>query len=90
LRGGLSFFLEGIPMAVIYMTHPVFGQKVATSDMEADYDARNGWSRAAAEEAPAEEAPAEEAPAEEAPDAASNRLAAAHGSRRRRLPAQEA
>ena len=67
-------------MAVIYMTHPVFGQKVATSDMEAEYDARNGWSRAAVEEAPAEKAP----------DAASNRLAAAHGSRRRRLPAQEA
>jgi len=72
-------------MAVIYMTHPVFGQKVATSDMEADYDARNGWSRAAAEKTPADEALAEEAP-----DAASNRLAAAHGSRRRRLPAQEA
>ena len=72
-------------MAVIYMTHPVFGQKVATSDMEADYDARNGWSLAAAEKAPADEALAEEAP-----DAASNRLAAAHGLRRRRLPAQEA
>jgi hypothetical protein len=77
-------------MAVIYMTHPVYGQKVATSDMEADYDARNGWSRAAAEEASAAEALADEASAEETPDAASNRLAAAHGSRRRRLPAQEA
>ncbi len=62
-------------MAVIYMTHPVFGTKVATSDMEAEYDARNGWSR---------DAVAEEAPAE-----AINQLAAAHGLRRRRLPAQE-
>jgi len=31
-------------MSVIYLTHPVHGAKVATSDMEADGDLANGWS----------------------------------------------
>lgn len=32
-------------MAVIYLTHPVHGAKVATMDMEADFDEQNGWRR---------------------------------------------
>jgi hypothetical protein len=32
-------------MAVIYLTHPVHGAKVATLDIEADLDVQNGWSR---------------------------------------------
>lgn len=32
-------------MPVIYLRHPVHGAKVATLDMEADYDERNGWQR---------------------------------------------
>lgn len=73
-------------MAVIYLTHPVFGNKVATSDFEADYDEQNGWFRdAVAGESLDEETSDEEAPDEKAPLAP-----AAHGSRRRRPPAQEA
>ena len=32
-------------MAVIYMTHPIHGAKVATMDLEAEYDEQNGWAR---------------------------------------------
>ena len=32
-------------MAVIYLTHPIHGAKVATLDIEADLDVQNGWSR---------------------------------------------
>jgi hypothetical protein len=32
-------------MAVIYMTHPVHGAKVAISDAEAIYDEMSGWMR---------------------------------------------
>lgn len=32
-------------MAVIYLRHPVHGAKVATMEMEAAYDQRNGWER---------------------------------------------
>ena len=32
-------------MAVIYMTHPVHGAKVATMDLEAEADEQNGWTR---------------------------------------------
>jgi len=32
-------------MAAIYLTHPVHGAKVATMDIEADFDVQNGWSR---------------------------------------------
>jgi uncharacterized protein YdhG (YjbR/CyaY superfamily) len=32
-------------MAVIYMKHPVHGAKVATLEMEAVYDEKNGWVR---------------------------------------------
>lgn len=41
-------------MAVIYLTHPVHGAKVACSDMEADFDQHHGWTRynPDAEEAP--------------------------------------
>lgn len=32
-------------MAVIYLSHPVHGSKVAISDHEAIYDEMNGWMR---------------------------------------------
>ena len=32
-------------MAVIYLKHPTHGAKVATMDLEADADERNGWER---------------------------------------------
>ena len=32
-------------MAVIYLTHPLHGAKVATMDMEAEADEQNGWVR---------------------------------------------
>jgi hypothetical protein len=30
---------------IIYLTHPVHGAKVATMDLEADADEKNGWTR---------------------------------------------
>lgn len=32
-------------MAVIYLKHPIHGHKVATLEMEAKFDERNGWER---------------------------------------------
>ena len=32
-------------MPVIYMKHPIHGTKVATMDLEAEEDERNGWER---------------------------------------------
>ena len=32
-------------MAVIYLTHPLHGAKVATMELEAVADEKNGWSR---------------------------------------------
>ncbi len=32
-------------MAVIYLTHPVHGAKVATIEAEAEMDEQNGWVR---------------------------------------------
>lgn len=32
-------------MPIIYLRHPVHGAKVATLDLEADFDERNGWER---------------------------------------------
>ena len=32
-------------MPVIYLTHPIHGAKVATMDLEADLDIKNGWER---------------------------------------------
>jgi hypothetical protein len=32
-------------MAIIYLTHPVHGAKVATMDLEAEADEENGWVR---------------------------------------------
>jgi len=29
----------------IYLSHPIHGNKVACSDMEADFDEQNGWTR---------------------------------------------
>ena len=30
---------------IIYLSHPVHGAKVATMDLEADADEKNGWTR---------------------------------------------
>jgi hypothetical protein len=32
-------------MPIIYLRHPRHGEKVAISDMEAEYDEQNGWTR---------------------------------------------
>ena len=32
-------------MPVIYLQHPVHGTKIATLDLEAEYDEQNGWTR---------------------------------------------
>lgn len=32
-------------MAVIYLKHPTHGAKVATMELEAEYDEQNGWVR---------------------------------------------
>ena len=32
-------------MAVIYLKHPLHGAKVATLEMEAEYDEQSGWVR---------------------------------------------
>jgi hypothetical protein len=32
-------------MPTIYLEHPVHGTKVATLDIEADFDEQNGWKR---------------------------------------------
>jgi len=40
-------------MPVIYLRHPVHGAKIATLDMEAEYDERNGWERYTPGEEPA-------------------------------------
>lgn len=32
-------------MAVIYLSHPIHGAKVATMEMEAEADEKNGWVR---------------------------------------------
>jgi hypothetical protein len=29
----------------IYLAHPVHGRKVATMELEAEYDEKNGWTR---------------------------------------------
>lgn len=39
-------------MAVIYLRHPKHGVKIATMDLEADYDEQNGWERFDPDEAP--------------------------------------
>jgi hypothetical protein len=30
---------------IIYLTHPIHGAKVATMDLEAEMDEKNGWTR---------------------------------------------
>jgi hypothetical protein len=30
---------------LIYLKHPVHGRKIATLDLEAEYDEQNGWER---------------------------------------------
>jgi len=36
-------------MPLIYLKHPVHGRKIATLDLEAEYDEQNGWERYTAE-----------------------------------------
>lgn len=49
-------------MPVIYLRHPIHGSKVATLDMEAEYDEMNGWRRYTPDE-PAPSEPEIEDPA---------------------------
>ena len=32
-------------MSTIYLSHPVHGRKVATMELEAEFDEKNGWTR---------------------------------------------
>ena len=32
-------------MPIIYMSHPVHGAKIASMELEAENDERNGWTR---------------------------------------------
>ena len=32
-------------MSTIYLSHPVHGRKVATMELEAEFDETNGWTR---------------------------------------------
>ena len=32
-------------MPIIYLEHPTHGTKIATLDLEAEYDEQNGWTR---------------------------------------------
>ena len=32
-------------MALIYLKHPIHGAKIATMELEAEYDEQNGWVR---------------------------------------------
>jgi len=41
-------------MPVIYLSHPLHGTKVATIEMEAEFDEKNGWVRYT-EDTPSEE-----------------------------------
>ena len=42
-------------MSIIYLKHPIHGAKVATMELEAEYDEQNGWVRYNPDE-PAQEA----------------------------------
>jgi hypothetical protein len=44
----------------IYLKHPQHGNKVAISDLEADEDVRNGWTRYTLDAPAAETAPVNE------------------------------
>ena len=39
-------------MPVIYLTHPIHGAKVATMDLEAEFDEQHGWVRYTPEASP--------------------------------------
>jgi len=41
-------------MTIIYLNHPTHGNKVATMEMEAEFDEQNGWVRYT-DETPSEE-----------------------------------
>jgi len=40
---------------IIYMKHPDHGEKIATLELEAEYDEKNGWARYTPGEEPAPE-----------------------------------
>lgn len=46
-------------MATIYLSHPKHGVKIATMEMEAQYDEMHGWSRFDPDEQPLPDAPVE-------------------------------
>ena len=61
-------------MSIIYLKHPVHGQKVATMELEARHDESRGWVRYNPSEiAPHIEAPAQEPSAEAVPNAMNRR-----------------
>lgn len=46
-------------MATIYLSHPKHGVKIATMEMEAQYDEMHGWSRFDPDEPPLPDEPVE-------------------------------
>jgi len=42
-------------MSTIYLSHPVHGRKVATMELEAEFDETNGWTRYTLDTPPIEE-----------------------------------
>jgi hypothetical protein len=42
-------------MALIYLKHPDHGEKIATLELEAEYDEKNGWERYTPGDEPAPE-----------------------------------
>jgi hypothetical protein len=42
-------------MSTIYLSHPVHGRKVATMELEAEFDEKNGWTRYTLDTPPVEE-----------------------------------
>ena len=50
-------------MPNIYLKHPIHGAKVATMELEAEYDEQNGWMRYNPNESKSEPQPEPEIPA---------------------------
>lgn len=47
-------------MALIYMKHPVHGEKIATLELEAEHDEKHGWVRYTPGEEASDEQPVNE------------------------------
>lgn len=50
-------------MPIIYLRHPLHGVKIASLDLEAEYDERNGWERFDLEQQPQSQDASQSAPA---------------------------